>query len=397
VLWIIAAALSLAWSAASLSPPAAAAAGPQAPTVACYTVENADLAVSSEYIGRVEPIQSVLLRPQITGEIAKVSFKEGSLVKQGDLLFTLDDRHYAAIVDVKKADLARAEAARRRASRYSDRLKAADKRSVSASDLDTAENDVLQGKAGVAQAQAALKLAQLDLEHTKIQAPITGKIGKAAFTKGNYVSPSGQPLAGIVQTDPIRVAFALPDRSYLANFEAFASVDEPVFYANLRLSDGTEYPFEGERDFEENTVGEKTSTVMVRLRFRNERGLLVPGAMVRVTIKPVKSRISPVIPQESVMADRQGDFVYVVDSENVARQRRITSGAEIGTMLEVTSGLQAGENIIVRGLQSVRPGAPVNPVPLRREGGAKSPAERAAESGHDLGRPEPAAPVPADR
>jgi RND family efflux transporter MFP subunit len=347
-------------------------------------VENADLAAGSEYIGRVEAIQAVSLRPQIAGEISNVSFKEGSFVKKGDLLFTLEDRHYVATVDVRKADLAKAEATQQRAVRYYERLKAADKRSVSASDLDVAESDVLQAKAGVAQAQAALKLAQIDLAYTKITAPIAGWIGKAAFTKGNYVSPSVLTLADIVQTDPIRVAFALPDRNYLANLSAFSSSNQRVYRTTLRLSDETEYPDEGERDFEDNVIDEKTGTVMVRLRFPNKEGRLLPGAMVRVTIKPVKTHVSPVIPQEAVMADRQGDFVYIVDASNIAQQRRITLGSEAGAMVEVLSGLQAGENIVIRGLQSVRPEAPVNPVPLRREGEAQTQAELAMKSGYDV-------------
>jgi RND family efflux transporter MFP subunit len=347
-------------------------------------VENADLAVESEYVGRVEALQSVSLKPRITGEIAKVHFKEGSFVKAGDLLFTLDDKQYVATVDLRKADLAKAEANVQKASRYYERLKSADKRSVSASDLDIAENDVLQAKAGVAQAKATLRLAQIDLEYTKIAAPISGWIGRAELTKGNYVSPSSPALATIVQTNPVRVSFALPDKLYLEQLSFFKSSDHSVYNATLRLSDGASYPISGDRDFEDNIMDDKTGTITMRLRFPNDDGRLTPGAMVRLTVKPVQSHVSPVIPQEAILSDREGDYVYVVDAENVAQQRRIASGAEIGSMREVVSGLRASENIVVQGIQALRPNTPVRPISPTIEGQTKTPAELAMASGYDL-------------
>ena len=354
------------------------------PTVIVHRVGNADLAAGSEYIGKVESIQAASLRPQVAGEIAKVHFKEGSFVEAGDLLFTLDNKQYLAAVELRRADLARAEASLERASKYYDRLNAADKRSVSATDLDVAANDVLLGKAGVAQAKAALKLAQIDLENTKIAAPISGQIGKAEFTKGNYVSPSSPPLADIVQLDPIRVAFALSDIDYLRQLNALKSGDGSIYKSTLRLPDGTVYPFGGERDFEDNTMDSRTGTIVIRLRFENDRGLLVPGSMVRVAVKPIQSHVSPVIPQEAILADQEGDYVYVVGGDKIATLRRIKSGSEFGSMREVVFGLQADEDIIMQGLQSIRPNLPVNPVVPRNRAEDDSPAARARESGYDV-------------
>ena len=354
------------------------------PTVVLHRVENTDLAAASEYIGKVESIQAASLRPQVVGEIAGVHFKEGSFVKAGDLLFTLDNKQYLAAADLRKADLAKAEANLQRASKYYDRLKAADKRSVSAADLDVAANDVLLGRAGVSQAKAALRLAQIDLENTKVTAPISGQIGKAGFTKGNYVSPASPPLADIVQMDPIRVAFAIPDRDYLIQLNSFKSDEGPVYKATLRLPDGTSYPFDGERDFEDNTMDARTGTIMMRLRFKNDRGFLVPGSMVRVTVKPIRSHVSPVIPQEAILADQEGDYVYVVNGDRIAKMRRIETGSDFGSMREVVFGLSEGENIAVQGLQSIRPNLPVNPVPPRNRSEEDSPAARARESGYDV-------------
>jgi RND family efflux transporter MFP subunit len=354
------------------------------PSVVLYAAENVDIAVGHEYIGNVEPIQSVAIRPHVTGEILSVHFKEGSMVKEGNLLFTLDAKQYQATVDLRKADIARAEANLDRASKYYARLKSSDSRSVSATDLDFAANDVLQGKAEVAQGKAALKLAQIDLDYTKIKAPISGRIGRALFTKGNLVSPSGGVLAEIVQLDPIRVSFALPDRDYLDQMDVFKATGGSVYDTTIRLANGSLYPMKGERDFEENAMNEDTGTMTMRLRFDNAAGMLVPGEMVRVEAKPSTPHVAPVIPQEAIMTDAQGDYVYVVDGSNVAHQRRVSLGVAIGSSNEVLSGLEAGERIIVRGLQSVKPESPVNPAPARGADDAKTPAERAMESGYDL-------------
>jgi RND family efflux transporter MFP subunit len=357
---------------------------PQAPLVMLKTVERADLAVGREYIGRVEAIQSVSLKPRISGQIEEVHFKEGSMVKEGDPLFTIDDRSYRATLALRRAELSKAEANYDRALKYNKRLQSADARSVSASDRDMAESDVLQGRALVEQARAALQIAQIDLGYTKIAAPISGQVGKALFTKGNYVTPSSGALTTIVQIDPVRVSFALPDRDFLDQIKAFRSSESAVYDATLRLPNGDAYPEKGVRDFESNMMDEKTGTMMLNLRFNNAGGLLVPGAMVRVSAKPANSRIASVIPQETLLADEKGDFVYVVDDKNVAHQRRVKIGAQFGSTYEILSGLEPGEKIVWRGLQSVRPEAAVRPAEVTSGNGVKSPAERAQESDFDL-------------
>lgn len=364
--------------------PTAAARQPSAPSVVLHTLQRADLASGHEYIGRIEAIQSVQLKPQVSGQIAGVHFREGSTVKAGQVLFTLDNRQYQATVDLRKADLSKAEATHSRAVKYYDRLKAADKRSVPASDLDTAQSDVLQGKAGIDQAKAALKLAQIDLEYTKITAPIAGRIGRAEFTKGNYVTPAGGVLATIVQTNPIRVAFALPDKDYLDALDEFSKSDKSVYDATISLSNGERYPLSGTRDFEENAMDQRTGTITIRLRFKNDNGHLVPGSMVRVATKPVKSHVAVVIPQAAIMTDNQGDYAYAVDARNIAHQRRIVLGTEAGTMREVVSGLEPGENIILYGLQSVRPESEVAPMAATDGSVPRSPAEQAMESASDV-------------
>ncbi|MDR1965743.1 MAG: efflux RND transporter periplasmic adaptor subunit [Synergistaceae bacterium] len=356
---------------------------PPAPSVVGHVVADADLSVGREYIGRVEPIQTVLLKPQAAGQIEAVHFKEGSIVKAGDLLFTIDDAQYQATVSLRRADLSKAEANLSRAVKYNERLRAADARSVSASDLDMAASDVLQSRAAVEQAKAALKLAQIDLGYTKVTAPITGRIGRIEYTKGNYVSLSEDPLASIVQIDPIRVSYAMPDRDYMEQFGAFQSQGNAVYDTTITLPDGVRYEHKGERDFEDPAIDAMTGTITMHLRFDNSGGVLIPGSMVRVSTKPKKMRVSPVIPEEALLADSDGDFVYVIDENDAAQRRNVELGTEIGTTREVISGLVSGEKVILRGQQNVRPGMPVKPNYPSTDG-AKTPAELARESGYDL-------------
>ncbi|WP_294192195.1 efflux RND transporter periplasmic adaptor subunit [uncultured Cloacibacillus sp.] len=364
-----------AWKDGSSQPVQQAAAEP---VVIVKQVEKFDASsVPSEYVGRVESIQSVSVKPQISGEIAKVCFKEGSVVKAGQLLFQIDPKQYEATVQLRKAELQQAEANLVTAEKYYKRVTAASERAVSATDRDTAEGNFLQAKAAVAQAKAALKLAQIDLGYCRITSPITGKIGRALYTKGNYVTPQITELASIVQMDPIRVSYPLPDRDYLDQLSLFKE-DGSVYNTSLILSNGEKYNVPGKRDFENNRVDQTTGTIMMRLRFANKDGMLIPGEMVRVFTKPVKSHIVNAVPQTAVMADEQGDYVYVINADNTARQARVTLGREFGELREVTSGVEAGENVAVAGLQRLRPGAKVR---IETSADEKPAAEKAAAQG----------------
>ena len=364
-----------AWKDGSSQPVQQAAAEP---VVIVKQVEKFDASsVPSEYVGRVESIQSVSVKPQISGEIAKVCFKEGSVVKAGQLLFQIDPKQYEATVQLRKAELQQAEANLVTAEKYYKRVTAASERAVSATDRDTAEGNFLQAKAAVAQAKAALKLAQIDLGYCRITSPITGKIGRALYTKGNYVTPQITELASIVQMDPIRVSYPLPDRDYLDQLSLFKE-DGSVYNTSLILSNGEKYNVPGKRDFENNRVDQTTGTIMMRLRFANKEGMLIPGEMVRVFTKPVKSHIVNAVPQTAVMADEQGDYVYVINADNTARQARVTLGREFGELREVTSGVEAGENVAVAGLQRLRPGVKVR---IETSADEKPAAEKAAAQG----------------
>lgn len=348
------------------------AAAAQAPSVVLHTVGAEKLDLEKEFIGKVEPIQIVELRPQIAGEIEKVHFKEGAMVQEGDLLFTLNPVEYQATVALRQAELTRAEASAATTSRYHDRLKNIGKDGVSVSNIDIAAGDAAQGKAQVAQAKAQLRLAQINLDRTRIKAPITGRIGKAGVTRGNYVTPASSVLATIVQVDPIRVSFSMPDREYLDILELAKTQKAAAVRTTLRLTDGSVYPYPGERDFEDNVVEEQTGTIALRLRFPNTQSRLLPGSMVRVNIVSSSPTLDIMIPQEAIASDPQGDYVYVVDAENVAHRRDVVLGADSGAMRQVSSGLQEGETVVLHGLQGVRDGMTVSPMTQPAEGAEKN-------------------------
>lgn len=331
----------------------------EAPSVTVAVVKSADISARpSEYVGRAEAIQSVQVKPQISGEIARVYFQEGSMVREGQPLFQIDPARYQATVELRRAELEKAGASLAEADKYYRRVTAADSRAVSAAERDNAEANLLQCRAALSQAKAGLRLAEIDLGYCRITSPITGKIGAAIFTKGNYVTPASGPLASIVQMDPIRVSYTLPDRDYLDQLEYFKS-QGAVYKTKLVLSNGTTFGAAGSRDFEDNIVDRQTGTVLMHLRYKNGDGRLIPGEMVRVFTQPVKSRMVPVIPQAAVMADAKGDFVYVVEADDTVRDIRVKLGREFGMQREVDAGLSEGQRVVVAGLQNIRPGVKV--------------------------------------
>ncbi len=336
--------------------------------VQVQSVEMIALNPPYEYIGRVEPIQDVELRAQIEGAVQAVHFKEGAIVKEGDLLFTIDPEQYEARVAVRKAEIGQAEAALDRGERYLKRLEVSDVRAITQTDLDTARSDVAQGRASIQQAKANLAVAEIDLKHTRIIAPIGGRIGRTVANVGDYVSPALGTLVRIVQTDPIRVAFSVTDKDYLKMKEniADAAIQEAL-RIRLRLPTGTVPEMTGTRDFEDNAMSSETATLSVRARFCNAQGLLVPNGYVTVLVDLADAPKHPVVPQEALLKDLDGAFAYVVDQEGKAQIRRVETGLVENGRVAILSGVQAGEKMVVQGVQKVVPGQPVHVAPANQE------------------------------
>lgn len=323
----------------------------QSVSVKVYKAQDGVIDSTKEYIATVEAIQRVTVKPELSAKISRVYFNEGSFVRAGSTLFTLDSTQYKANVDLRKAQLQRSQATLEHAQRHMKRLKAADQRSVPATDIDKADNDIKQGQASVAEAKANLQLAQIDLNRTKITAPISGITGRAQYTKGNYVSPNSE-LTTIIQMNPIRVLFSVSEADY-------ALWRDNSYTAELTLSDGSIYDASssGKLDFADNTINASTGTIAVRWSFSNDRNILIPGAMVRITLKPLQAQHGVMIPQTALMSDIDGNYVYVVEGDT-AKIRRITTQGTSGDKVAV-SGVKSGELVVQAGTQRLTDGAKV--------------------------------------
>jgi membrane fusion protein (multidrug efflux system) len=355
--------LSLA-AAATAAPPGPGQGRP--PVVRVLAVTEAEVNPPTEHVGRVEAIQAVDLRARVQGYLEAVKFNEGSDVRARDLLFTIEQAPYLASVNAARAKVASAQAALTNASQYLRRLQAVRSGGVSATDLEAAVSNELKAQALLQEAEASLEQAELDLGYTIIKAPISGRIGRTVFTKGNLVGPDSGALARIVQIDPIRVVYSVSENDYAdvktSHQEMTPEQLRQELVPRLKLSNGELYPGAGKLAFADNEVDADTGTIAVWAEFENPHGILLPGQYVTVLLSLSNPRRLPVVPQSAVQEDREGRYVFVVDGDNKVQQRRITTGAVVGVNWAVEAGLMVGETVIVQGVQKVRPGQVVETV-----------------------------------
>jgi len=333
------------------------------PLVTVAPVKIQDINPPAEYIGHVEAIQAVDLRARVEGFLEQINFKEGDNVPSGEVLFVIEQAPYLAKVAVDKAQLALAEAELTRANQHLKRLRSALAASIPAMDLDDAVAAQLSAEARIAIAKANLNRSLLDLGYTTIKAPINGRIGRTAYTRGNLVGPTSKTLARIVQMDPIRVVYSISDNNLAAIQIALKDAAEGqrhfALVPRLRLASGTILDTKGRIDFVDNEVDPATGTIAIRAEFDNSKNLLIPGQYVNVLVTLTEPKLLPTVPQAAVLVNQQGHYVLVVDSQNVASVRQITIGKAVGAMWAVESGLAAGERVVVEGIQKVKPGEPV--------------------------------------
>jgi membrane fusion protein (multidrug efflux system) len=349
------------------------------PTVQTAKIAAQDVTRTANFVGRIEAIQQVDIHPRVEGFISSVNFTEGGMVKTGQLLFTIDPSTYEAALENAKAAVEQAEAALASAQAQQTKTELQYERTaqlrktgtVSQAQMDdaTAARDaavasVQQAQAAISAAKAQQLSAQINLDYTKISSPIDGQIGKAAQTVGNLVSANSAALATIVQTNPIRVAFAVSDVDYLKVIEAMntgqAALDN--FIPRIKLADGSIYPHPGKISFANNVVDASTGTITVRADFENPERLLVPGQFVNVIVQVGQPESLPFVPGSAVLQDVNGAYVFVVGEGNKAEERRIKTAQRTPAGWAVTDGLKVGDEIIVGGLQRVSNGIVVNPV-----------------------------------
>jgi len=342
-------------------PPRPGAGPPPLVTVAPVTVQ--DVNPPAEYVGHAEAIQAVDLRARVEGFLEKVNFREGNFVHAGDLLFIIEQAPYQARVEADKARVAQARATLTKARQYLERTRNVRSGGVSATDIDNAVAEELRATAQLHEVQATLEQSELDLGYTTVKAPISGRIGKTAYTRGNLVGPASVPLARIVQLDPIRVVYSISENDLAAIQAALKDAArrnrDTIVVPRIRLADGKVYKSPGKVDFVNNEVDAATGTITVRAVFDNPDGLLLPGQYVTVLVNKSKPKLMPVVPQSAIQEDREGPYVLVVDKHNRVVQRRVKTGPFVGSSWAIESGLAKGEMIIVQGVQKVRPGQTV--------------------------------------
>jgi membrane fusion protein (multidrug efflux system) len=359
------------------------------PAVGTAPVARRAVTESNEFIGRIDAVDRVDLQSRVTAFLQERLFDEGADVKQGDLLFRLEHAPFEASVQIARASVAEAQAQLQNANITLGRAQSllstpAGQRST----VDTATAAARSAQAQLLSAQAQQQQAQISLDYTEIRAPISGRIGRAAVTPGNVVTPSSGILASIVSQDPMYVSFTVPVRTMLELRNRYAprgGLDAVA--VKLRLPDGRIYGQVGKLDFIDIDVGRDTDSIAVRGRMPNpplpaHQGSgreLVANQFVNVLLEAVEPVQMLTVPRSAVITDQRGDFVYVIAAENKAERRSIRVGAQSTPALAVIAdGLKEGEQVVVEGLQRVRPGAPVAPAPVTPPG---APAAGAAPAG----------------
>ena len=329
-----------------------------------------NVAPRKNYIGHVEAIKSVSLRPQITGYVEKVLFQEGSFVQEGDILFVIEQQRYIANLELAEAALAKAKANLVKVEKdYKRQVSLNKQKFASEATLDNARNELASAKAAVKQAQANLDLAKIDVDYTTIKAPISGYIGKALVTEGNYVNSTLQTLAKIVQTNPIRITYSVNDKDLVNVRQQLGYGNSTDFLdSEIILPNGKTISLKPKHRFTDNEVNTETATIAVYDEFDNDKQLLVPGNYVQVLISNTAPTNAVIVPQAAIAQDVHGNFVFVVKDDNTVEQRRVLLGEVVGTKQIITEGVQVGENVIVQGITKVKDGQQVKANAILTEG-----------------------------
>lgn len=338
-----------------------------APAVSVVAVKAEPLPIVNDLPGRISPTRIAEVRPRVTGIVVKRVFEQGSLVKEGDVLYKIDSAQFQVQVESAKATLQHAIAAQNLARQQADRQEQLRKRNIaSGQDLDSAMAQLAQSDADVASARAGLDAAKLNLQYADVKAPITGRIGRAMITEGALVNANGtENLATIQQLDPVYADFTQPSaemRRLRKALKSGALKSTAAGQASVKLlfDDGTEYPHPGRLLFSESTVDETTGQITMRAEFPNPDGDLLPGMYVRVLIEQGVEQNALTVPLQAVQHDSGGQSqLYVVNKDNAVELRAVTTGRTTGQQVVVTNGLKNGEQVVVEGFQKIHPGATV--------------------------------------
>jgi membrane fusion protein, multidrug efflux system len=354
----------------------AASTPPPAPQVTVAEVVCKQISDIDEFTGRLEAVNTVEVRPRVSGYLQKVTFKEGAIVQKGDLLFEIDPRPFQAEVDRLKGDLAQAKAELARAQNdfaRAERLRDNDGMSKEEYDRRAAAQNSAQAR--IASIDGSLRGAELNLEFTRITAPITGRVGRAEITEGNLVDSGPaqvKPLTTLVSLDPIYVYFDVDEQSYLkyagGSRVKGASTHELDKVVLLGLADEDGFPHVGKVNFVDNQVSSTTGTIRLRGTFPNKNLSLTPGLFARIRLQGGGSYSGCLAKDEAIVTDLNQKYVFVLGDKNTLERRAVTLGPLTDGLRVVRQGLRPGDVIVVNGLQRVRPGAQVSPTKVSMTG-----------------------------
>lgn len=344
------------------------------PEVNVVTLSSAEVALHEVLPGRLEASRVAEVRARVSGIVEKRLFVEGSDVKAGDQLFQIDDAPYRARHAAAKAQQAKAQAALAEASYQAERFERLKQtNAVSEFDVIKANAQLDQAKAQLEAAKAEVVSASIDLDYTKVKAPIDGRIGRGFVTEGALVNPSSATLmATVQQTNSMYVNVQQSSELLLQRYRANASGElmmmegDEAVEVEILLPDGKAYPHKGKLLFSDINVDRGTGQLMLRAEIPNPNGLLMPGLFVQVRLHQASYPKAFSVPQRAVMRNSSGDVVFIIDKENVLNVRPVTVAGSVDGQWVITSGVEDGELLMVDGFQKSRPGAPVKPVVLDR-------------------------------
>jgi membrane fusion protein (multidrug efflux system) len=337
------------------------------PAVGVVAAKQQAITQSSEYIARIQATNRVNLVARVAAYLDEVLFTDGDEVKKGQLLYRLEQGPFQADVHAREALIAQFKAQLQNAQVVLQRAQSLLKTPAgqqSTVDSALAAQDAL--KAQIMGAEAQLQQAKINLDYTEIRAPIDGKIGRTAITIGNYVNPGMGTLVSIVSQDPMYVVFPVSTRTVI-ELQQRAGGKAGALTIRIRLPDGSLYDQPGKLDFVDNSVAGNTDTMVLRGVVRNPKRLLVDGELVQALLQDIKPTEALAVPRAAVLADQQGDYVFVVGKDNKVERRNVKLGQSTPALAAVISGLTEGENVVVDGIQRARPGLVVSPGPAAQQ------------------------------
>ena len=353
----------LALNVAAAIPAAAQQAQPAAVPVGTVYAERQSISNIRDFVGRVEATGRVDIRARVQGYLEQVLFKEGDIVKKGDQLYQIEKGLFQAAVEAAKGALERSKAAKTLTAIQLQRAQELlEKNAGTAVARDQALAADQQAQGQILADQANLDTANINLGYTDIASPIAGKVSKTNVTAGNVVGPASGVLTLIVSQDPMYISFPVSQRELLQAQLSGRGMDLTNIKIKIRFADGSTYKHEGIVNFIDVSVDRATDTVLARATMPNPDGALIDGQLVSVAVEAGAPQDKVVVPQSALIADQQGVYVFAVE-DGKAVVKRIKTGGESGPNIVVDEGLKGGEQIIVEGLQSIRPGQAVQAAP----------------------------------